>query len=91
MKWTIGTIEYSRDAEKFIEKQNIRNEVREELKKFLMKIKGENINIDLKKLGGEWEGYYRIRKGRLWIIFEPNKNEGILFVEKIDFRGDVYK
>jgi mRNA-degrading endonuclease RelE of RelBE toxin-antitoxin system len=55
MKWTI---EYSRDAEKFIEKQNIRNEVREELKKFLMKIKGENINIDLKKLGGEWEGYY---------------------------------
>jgi mRNA interferase RelE/StbE len=88
MKWTI---KYSRDAEKFIEKQNIRNEVREELKKFLMKIKGENINIDLKKLGGEWEGYYRIRKGRLRIIFEPNKNERILFVEKIDFRGDVYK
>jgi mRNA interferase RelE/StbE len=56
-----------------------------------MKIKGENINIDLKKLGGEWEGYYRIRKGRLRIIFEPNKNERILFVEKIDFRGDVYK
>ena len=88
MKWTI---EYSGDAEKFIEKQNIHNEVREELKKFLMKIKGENINIDLKKLGGEWEGYYRIRKGRLRIIFEPNKNKRILFVEKIDFRGDVYK
>ena len=88
MKWTI---EYSGDAEKFIEKQNIHNEVREELKKFLMKIKGENINIDLKKLGGEWEGYYRIRKGRLRILFEPNKNKRILFVEKIDFRGDVYK
>ena len=88
MKWTI---EYSGDAEKFIEKQNIHNEVREELKKFLMKIKGENINIDLKKLGGEWEGYYRIREGRLRIIFEPNKNKRILFVEKIDFRGDVYK
>ena len=58
MKWRI---DYSRDAEKFIEKQNIRVEVREELGKFLMKMKGENVNLDLKKLSGEWEGYYRFR------------------------------
>lgn len=88
MKWRI---DYSRDAEKFIKKQNIYDEVREEIKKLLVRMKGENVNVDLKKLGGEWEGYYRIRKGRLRIIFVPNKNEGILFVEKIDFRGDVYK
>jgi len=47
MKWRI---DYSRDAEKFIEKQNIRVEVREELRKFLMKMRGENVNLDLKKL-----------------------------------------
>lgn len=88
MKWTI---EYSRDAEKFIDKQDVHIEVREELKKFLIKIKGANVNIDLKKLVGDWEGYYRLRKGRLRIIFEMNKNEKLLFVEKIDFRGDVYK
>jgi mRNA interferase RelE/StbE len=88
MKWRI---DYSRDAEKFIEKQNIRIEVREELKKFLMKMKGEDVNIDLKKLSGEWEGYYRLRKGKLRIIFEPNKTDKVLFVERIDFRGDVYK
>ncbi len=88
MKWRIG---YSRDAEKFIEKQNIRTEVREELKKFLMKMKGENVSIDLKKLSGEWEGYYRLRKGKLRIIFEPSKTDKVLFVERIDFRGDVYK
>lgn len=88
MKWRI---DYSRDAEKFIEKQNIRFEVIEELKKFLMKMKGENVNIDIKKLSGEWEGYYRLRKGKLRIIFEINKSEKCLFVEKIDFRGDVYK
>jgi len=88
MKWRI---DYSRDAEKFIEKQNIRLEVSEELKKFLMKIKGENVNIDIKKLSGEWEGYYRLRKGKLRIIFEPNKTDKVLFVERIDFRGDVYK
>lgn len=88
MKWRI---DYSRNAEKFIEKQNIRTEVREELKKFLMKMKGEDVNIDLKKLSGEWEGYYRLRKGKLRIIFEPNKTDKVLFVERIDFRGDVYK
>ena len=88
MKWRI---DYSRYAEKSIEKQNIRLEAREELKKFLMKIKGENVNIDIKKLSGEWEGYYRLRKGKLRIIFEPNKTDKVLFVERIDFRGDVYK
>ncbi|MDI6891222.1 MAG: hypothetical protein QMC83_09870 [Thermodesulfovibrionales bacterium] len=88
MKWRI---EYSRDAEKFIEKHNIRDKVREELKKFLLKVKGENINLDIKKLSGEWEGYYRIRRGKIRIIFEPDKNRQLLFVEKIDFRGDVYK
>ena len=56
-----------------------------------MKIKGENVNIDIKKLSGEWEGYYRLRKGKLRIIFEPNKTDKVLFVERIDFRGDVYK
>jgi len=88
MKWTI---EYSRDAEKFIDKQDVHIEVREELKKFLVKIRGGDVNIDLKELVGDWEGYYRLRKGRLRIIFEVNKNEKVLFIEKIDFRGDVYK
>ena len=88
MKWRIG---YSRDAEKFIDKQDVHIEVREELKKFLIKMKGGNVNIDLKKLVGEWEGYYRLRKGRLRIIFGPNRIDKVLFVDRIDFRGDVYK
>ena len=88
IKWRI---DYSRDAEKFIQKHNIQVEVREELKKFLIRIKGEDVNIDLKKLEGKWEGYYRLRKGKIRIIFEVNKNEKVLFVERIDFRGDVYK
>jgi mRNA interferase RelE/StbE len=88
MKWRI---KYSRAAEKFIDKQDVHIEVREELKKFLIKIKGGNVNIDLKTLVGDWEGYYRLRKGKLRVIFEVNKNERVIFVERIDFRGDVYK
>lgn len=55
MKWRL---DYSRDAEKFIRKQNVHLKVKEELKKFLMKMKGEDVNIDLKKLEGGWAGYY---------------------------------
>jgi len=88
MKWRV---EYSKEAEKFIKKQDVHTEVTEQLKKFLIKITGGNVNIDLKKLVGNWDGYYRLRKGRLRIIFEVNKDERVLFVEKIDFRGEVYK
>jgi mRNA interferase RelE/StbE len=88
MKWRI---DYSREAEKFIRQHDIRDEVREEIKKFLLKMKGENVNIHLKKLGGDWEGYYRLRKGKLRIIFGVNIVEKVLFVERVDFRGDVYK
>lgn len=51
----------------------------------------QNINIDLKNLVGDWEGYYRLRKGKLRIIFKIDTSERILYVEKIDFRGSVYK
>ncbi len=88
MKWRI---DYSRNADKFAQKHNVRTEVRDEIKKFFIKMKGNDANIDLRKLSGEWKGYYRLRKGKLRIIFEVSKSERFLFVEKIDFREDVYK
>ena len=88
MKWTIN---YSRDAERFFEKEDIRVKVIEELTKFLTRVKGEDINIDVKKLKGDWKGYYRLRKGKLRIIFDVDLNNRSLFVEKIDFRGRIYK
>ena len=42
MKWRV---DYSRGSEKFFEKQNIREEVREELRRFLIRLKGENVNV----------------------------------------------
>ncbi len=88
MKWKIN---YSRDAEKFIEKENIRGETREELAKFLKRTKGEDINVDVKKLKGSWAGSCRIKKGKIRIIFDVDYKNKALFIEKIDFRGDVYK
>ena len=52
MKWKI---EYSKEARKFIDEQNIWNQVREGIKRFLLKIKGEDVNIDVRKLVGDLE------------------------------------
>ena len=30
-------------------------------------------------------------RGQIRIIFEPNRIDKVLFVDRIDFRGDVYK
>lgn len=80
MRWKI---EYSKDALKFAKTHNIHAKVIEEIKKFFRKIKAENVNIDLKKLEGVWAGYYRLRKGKLRIIFDINKTEKTLFIEKL--------
>ena len=88
MKWKV---EYSKEAKKFINDQNIWSEVRSGMRKFLQKMKGKNVNIDLKKLVGKWKGYYRIRIGKIRVIFDVSKESREIFVEKVDYRGRVYK
>ncbi len=88
MKWTL---QYSNEALKFAEREKLFDEIRQEIKKLVQRIKGENINIDIRKLKGEWLGYYRIRKGKLRIIFTIDKENKIIFIERIDYRGEVYK
>jgi len=65
--------------------------VKGQIESFLKKLRGESVNIDVKKLKGEWKGYFRIRKGRLRIIFSIDTSYRSLYVERIDFRGDAYK
>ncbi len=88
MKWSI---EYSRDADKFIERENVSVEVREQIKHFLKKMRGQSINIDVKKLKGKWKGYLRIKKGKLRVIFSVNFKDRVLYIKRVDFRGKVYK
>ena len=73
------------------ERENIRRETREELAKFIKRTKDKDINIDVKKLKESWPGYYRIRMGKIRIIFDVDYKNKTVFIEKIDFRGDVYK
>ncbi len=57
------------------------------LKKILRK---EDVNVDVKPLRGNWQGYYRTRKGKVRIIFSISEEKTIgVFVHTIDFRGNV--
>ena len=89
MKWRI---DFSKDSLKFLEKNNLQeNFVIDKIKLALRKFKGEDININIKKLRGEWEGFYRIRVGKLRIIFEFQFKNYRVYIEEIDWRGSAYK
>jgi len=89
MKWRI---DFSKDSLKFLEKNNLQeNFIIDKIKLVLRKFKGEDININIKKLRGEWEGFYRIRFGKLRIIAEFQFEGCRAYIERIDWRGSVYK
>jgi mRNA interferase RelE/StbE len=88
MKWTV---EYSRDADRFMQAEAIQDDCKKLIEGFLRKLQGGSVNIDVKKLKGRWKGYFRIRKRRLRIIFSIDTGSRFLYVERVDFRGDAYK
>ena len=45
----------------------------------------------IKKMAGEWAGYWRIRIGVFRVIFWIDKTKKIIFIDHIGNRGDVYK
>ena len=89
MNWRV---DFSENSLKFLKKNNLKEDfITEKVELALRKFKGENININIKKLKGEWEGFYRIRHGRLRIIVEFQFEQNRSYIEEIDWRGNVYK
>lgn len=88
-------ISYSKRSEKFLSK-NLNIITEEEVDDLIVKAAKviflkEEINIDLKKMKGSEFNLYRIRKGKIRLIFTISKNEIIMFdVNDIGFRGDIY-
>lgn len=87
-------IKYEKKADKFLAKNNIRNEkVSELIIKAVRRLNGKDENIDLKMLRGDLLELFRIRRGDLRIIIEySDAGESIVVtVVNIDFRGSVYE
>ena len=90
-------IEFSRSALKFIEKlgKKDKEKVRLKIKSLLISIEVQGIipfrELDIKKLNGEWAGFFRMRVGKIRTIFKIDKDNKILLIYEIDFRGSIYK
>ena len=88
MNWKLHI---SRQAEKFVAKNELMiEEVQELIAKAVRYFRGEDINIDIKKLHGKWSGFYRIRSGHMRIIAEFDFQNSAVFIEEIDWRGNIY-
>jgi len=57
----------------------------------LRKFSGGDINIDLKKLNPPFEGYFRIRHGRMRITFAIDFETHKVDVAETNWRGSSYK
>jgi len=88
----VWQIELSRQADKFAKKENIEDdEILNLVKKVINYSKGLDENIDVKKMKGKWKGYYRIKIGKVRMILRIDFKNKIAFIDKIDFRGNIYK
>ena len=89
-------IDYSRQAQKFLDHNGtvltvaqVDMLITKAMKKLL---KMENTNIDVQALRGDRRGSYRIRTGKVRIIFSYQSGVVmVVAVVAIDFRGGVYK
>ena len=88
MKWRI---DFSRNSLKFLKLNRLNEKVIvDKIKLALQKFRGEDINLDIKRLLGKWEKFHRIRVGKLRIILEFQFEQYRVYIENIDWRGKVY-
>ena len=89
MDWKIG---FSRQAEKFLNRRHLEDDFAiEPIQRSIRKLRGEIAAIDLRRLSGKWEGCYRVRIGKIRIIFSMDPIEHSALIEVIDNRGSVYR
>ena len=90
-------IKFRKQALKFLQKTNPEDVKKLQLpiKQLLMSIEDKGIIpfsfLDIKKLKGKWEGFYRLRVGTIRVIFTVNIDNSYLEIYTIGTRGDVYK
>lgn len=89
MSWIINI---SRSAERFLNQNNVdKAKIFKLLERAIYFFQGGDVNINIKKLDGQWAGFYRIRMGKIRIMVEIDFDRTMILVEAIDWRGNIYK
>lgn len=89
MEWQISL---SRQAEKFLARNHLPDTfVIDLISKAILKFSGETVALDLRRMIGVWSGHFRIRSGKIRIIFSIEFYRKKVLIEVVDFRGSAYK
>ncbi|MEH2329103.1 type II toxin-antitoxin system RelE family toxin [Nostoc sp.] len=89
-------IKFRKKAIKFLEKANPEDveNIREQINKIVIAVENQGIipftELDIKKMKGDWEGFYRLRIGKNRIIFTVDIDSKDIEIYAIGARGDVY-
>ena len=89
-------VEATNQSLKFLEKieDKLKERIRLKIRKLALAIDNDGIipfkELSIKKLDGSWKGYYRMIVGKVRIIFIYDKEQNVLFINEIDFRGNIY-
>jgi mRNA interferase RelE/StbE len=88
----VWEIKLSKRAKDFVEQERIADDrILALIRKFIDYLHGKDENIDVKKMKGDWKGYHRIRIGKIRIILKTDFEKRIILIDRIDFRGSIYK
>lgn len=80
-------IDWSRKSLKFLDKNKIpESAIIDLLSKANAKLSGVETNIDIIKMSGKWEGFYRIRYGRMRITTSFNFIVQNVYIDTIEWR-----
>ncbi len=90
MNWSIG---FSKESLKKFNSFN--DSTKEKIKEKLNKLekwleKSEVVNLDIKRLKGEWEGFFRIRIGEIRILITFDNKQHLIQIHDIGTRGKIY-
>ena len=82
----------SRESLKFLRKNHFPETVATEaIIVAIKKLSGEEVNLDLKKLHPPYAGCFRVRSGRLRIVFSVDFEAHVADVLEINWRGSAYR
>ena len=90
-------VRFHNRAVKFLDKSDEKDKerIRLKLKSLVSTVEEQGIipfkELDVKRLEGEWRGFLRMRSGKMRIIFRIDREDDVVLVYEIDYRGDVYK
>ncbi len=90
-------VKFRKQALKFLQKATVddANQIQTQLRQLIISIEEKSIipftELDIKKLKGEWQGFYRLRIGKIRVIFSVDFDTLDIEIYNIGSRGDIYK